>query len=546
MNSIVKFFLENYKLTIILSFMMLIFGILGFKKLNAESFPTVNFAMAQIITRYDGATASDVETKITKPIEDKIREVSGLKDVKSVSKSGLSKIFVRVDMDNEDEDEVLEELQKSVNQVTGLPEDLRDEPEYMEINSEEFPAIELAIVGDNKDRKRDLMVDSLKEELEDSKRVKNVRPVGFKKRQFNIRLDGKKLSRFHIGLEEVLMKIKNRNVDIPGGNLIDDGIRQLIRVEGKVENVSELENLVIRSNFSGQKVLLKDIATVEDGEEDGTTLATYNGEDATFLIVNKKGGADTLALVDEVNKIIKRFKDQYDNSLSIEIYNNEGEKVRKKLDILSSNAITGLILVIVFLFIFLPGKIGLMASMSLPLAVMATIGFMPTFGMNLDAITILALVIALGMLVDNSVVISENFARIKEEESLDSTQAALKSVKQLWLPISTTAFTTIAAFLPMLVTKGIMGQFIKYIPIVVTISLLISLVESFFFLPMRLSFTGGVQKEKKENEEVKRDWFHKFILKFETMMDSFVKHRYLVGFGFGLVLVGCVRQNHRV
>lgn len=540
MNSIVKFFLENYKLTIILSFMMLIFGILGFKKLNAESFPTVNFAMAQIITRYDGATASDVETKITKPIEDKIREVSGLKDVKSVSKSGLSKIFVRVDMDNEDEDEVLEELQKSVNQVTGLPEDLRDEPEYMEINSEEFPAIELAIVGDNKDRKRDLMVDSLKEELEDSKRVKNVRPVGFKKRQFNIRLDGKKLSRFHIGLEEVLMKIKNRNVDIPGGNLIDDGIRQLIRVEGKVENVSELENLVIRSNFSGQKVLLKDIATVEDGEEDGTTLATYNGEDATFLIVNKKGGADTLALVDEVNKIIKRFKDQYDNSLSIEIYNNEGEKVRKKLDILSSNAITGLILVIVFLFIFLPGKIGLMASMSLPLAVMATIGFMPTFGMNLDAITILALVIALGMLVDNSVVISENFARIKEEESLDSTQAALKSVKQLWLPISTTAFTTIAAFLPMLVTKGIMGQFIKYIPIVVTISLLISLVESFFFLPMRLSFTGGVQKEKKENEEVKRDWFHKFILKFETMMDSFVKHRYLVGFGFGLVLVGSV------
>lgn len=543
MNKIIKFFLDNYKLTIILSFMMVVFGLLGFKKLNAESYPTVNFAMAQIMTRYDGATASDVETKITKPIEDKIREVSGLKDVKSVSKSGLSKIFVRVDMDNEDEDEVLDELQKAVKQVVGLPADLRDEPEYMEINSEEFPAVEMAIVGDNTNRARDLMVDTLKEELEDSKRVKNVRPVGFKKRQFNIRLNDEKLLQYHIGLEEVLMKIRNRNVDIPGGELEKEGLRKLIRVEGKIQNVEDLANLVIRSNFSGQEVLLKDLAIVEDGEEDANTLATYNGQEATFLIVNKKGGADTLALVDEVNTILARFSKQYEGQFKIEIYNNEGEKVRKKLDILASNAITGLILVVVFLFIFLPGKIGIVASMSLPLAVMATIGFMPIFGMNLDAITILALVIALGMLVDNSVVISENFARIKDEEGLSSHEAALKSVKQLWLPISTTAFTTIAAFLPMLVTKGIMGQFIKYIPIVVTISLLISLVESFFFLPMRLRFAGQekvkVNKEDSEEEKTK-DWFHKFILKFERMMDSFVKHRYLVSIGFGAILFGSI------
>ena len=398
MNATIKFFLENYKLTIILSFMMIVFGFIGFKKLNAESYPTVNFAMAQIMTRYDGATASDVETKITKPIEDKIREVSGLKDVKSVSKSGLSKIFVRVDMDNEDEDAVLEELQKAVNQVSTLPPDLRDDPDYMEINSEEFPAIELAIIGDNTNRARDLMADSLKEELEDSKKVKNVREVGFKKRQFNIRLDDKKLEQYHIGLEEVLLKIRNRNVDIPGGDLEKLGVRKLIRVEGKIKDVDELGKLVIRSNFSGHQVLLRDIAEVVDGEEDANTLATFNGKPATFLIVNKKGGADTLALVEEVNKIIERFQKQYKDQFEIVVYNNEGEKVRKKLDILASNAITGLVLVVVFLFIFLPGKIGIVASMSLPLAVMATIGFMPIFGMNLDAITILALVIALGML----------------------------------------------------------------------------------------------------------------------------------------------------
>lgn len=536
MNAIIKFFLDNHKLTIILSLLMVIFGLMGLSKLNSESYPTVNFAMAQVTTRYDGATASDVETKITKPIEDKIREVSGLKDVKSVSKSGLSTIIVRVDMDNEDEDEVMDELQKAVKQVNKLPADLLDDPAYLEINSEEFPAIELAIIGDNNGRARDLMADHLKEELEDSKKVKNVRPVGFKKRQFDIRLDEDKLAGFHIGIEEVLQKIQLRNIDIPGGELVNTGNKKLIRIVGKISNVDDLQNLLIRSNFSGQQVFLKDVATVTDSEEKATTLSTFNGQDATFLIVNKKGGADTLALVAEVDEIIAKFRKQYEGQFEIIIYNNEGEKVQKKLDILSSNAVSGLILVIVFLFIFLPGKIGLVASLSLPLAVMATIGFMPIFGMNLDAITILALVIALGMLVDNSVVISENFARLKDDEGMTSSEAAFVSVKQLWLPISTTAFTTIAAFLPMLVTKGIMGQFIKYIPIVVTISLLVSLVESFFFLPMRLSFAGRGLKGSKE--ESSKDWFHKFIVKFENFMRVNVRHRYLVAVGFMGILVG--------
>jgi multidrug efflux pump subunit AcrB len=538
MNALIKFFLENHKLTIILSLMMVVFGLMGLGQINAESYPSVNFAMVQIETRYDGATAKDVETKITKPIEDKIREVSGLKDVRSVSKSGMSTIFVRVDMDNEDEEEVLDELQKKVDSVSNLPPDLREDPKYLEINSEEFPAVELAIVGDNTNRARDLMVDLLKEELEDNKKVLNVRPTGFRKRQFNIRLNEQKMVENHIGLEEVLLKVRQRNVDVPGGDIKNEGIKKLIRVEGKVQSAEELSEVVIRSNFSGQQILLKDIAEVIDGEEDPQVYAGYNGQPATFLIVNKKAGSDTLALVSDVNKIIEKFRKQYEGQFKINIYNNEAEKVKNRLEILNSNAISGLVLVIVFLFIFLPGKIGLVASMSLPLAVMATFGFMPIFGMNLDAITILALVIALGMLVDNSVVISENFARLKNEEGMSSMDAAKKSVEQLWLPIASTAFTTIAAFLPMLVTKGIMGQFIKWIPIIVSLALFISLTEGFFLLPMRLRFAASDNMTAEEAKKAHEDWFHKFILKFEDMMSVLIKRRYMVFFGFGAVMMG--------
>ncbi|MDH5414435.1 MAG: efflux RND transporter permease subunit, partial [Flavobacteriaceae bacterium] len=534
----VKFFLENHKFTFILSIMIVVFGVMGLLKLNAESFPAVNLAVAQVITTYDGATAEDIETKITKPIEDKIRGVSGLKSVKSISKTGYSKIIVRVDMDNEDEDAVMDEVKKAVDEVKNLPSDLRADPTFIEINSEELPAVELAVVGDNTDRARDKVVDLLKEELEDSNRVKFVTLNGFRNRQFNIRLDEQKLAQYHIGVEELLAKIQLRNVSIPGGSLEKSGFRRLVRVEGNVTNAQELTNLVIRSNFSGKKVLLGDIADVVDGQEDASLLTSFNGRPATLMIVVKKAGADMLKLVDEVDDTVSRFRKQYAGQFEFPVFNNEAQKVKTRLEILSSNAFTGLALVIFFLFLFLPGKIGIVASISLPLAVMAVFGFMPMFGMSLNTVTILAMVIALGMLVDNSVVIAEHFARLRDHEHLSVKEAALKAVQQLWLPISVTALTTIAAFLPMLVTKNIMGQFIKFIPIIVSIALLFSLFESFFFLPMRLGW--AVKNTSTKNVDSKSDWFNKFIILFKKFMNKMIQFRYLVFVAFGLILAGSV------
>lgn len=527
MKNLTKFFIENSKFTIVLTLGLLVLGFQGLSKMNSESFPTVDFAQAFVTTRYDGASASDIETKITKPIEDKIREVSGIKDVRSISQSGLSTIYIRADMDNVDDvNEVMSDLQRAVDGVTGLPQDLLDDPVYTEIKSEEFPVLEVAIVGANTDRKRDLISDLLKEEFEDSKLVKEARLVGFAPRRFQVRLDYDLLDQYHIGINEVISSVRDRNINVPGGNIKQEKSQKLLRMEGKVNNSEELGNILVRSNFSGQKVLIKDIADAEDSEEEIKVRTRYNGEDATLIIVSKKGGTDTIQLVTDIEKKLESFRKRYGEDYKFEVYNNESKKVANRLDVLTSNAVSGLILVIVFLFIFLPGRIGLLASMSLPLAIMATAGLMPSYGMNLNAITILALVIALGMLVDNSVVISENFTRLREE-GMSPMDAAMESVLSLWLPITATAFTTIAAFLPMLVTKGIMGQFIKFIPIVVTISLIASLGESFFLLPMRLVLAGG-KVEKTDKNVVKTDWYSKFQSKFETLMDWAVRHRYIV------------------
>ncbi len=536
MNQLSKFFIENHKFTIVVTFFLLIYGLMGLNKMTSESYPTVSFATAVVTTVYDGASANDIEIKITKPIEDEIRTVSGVKDVKSTSQAGLSKIVIRVDMDNVDSvDDVMSDLQKAVDRVSDLPQDLQDAPLFQEINSDEIPVYQIALVGPNTIRERDEVADILKEDIEDIKAVKGVTLDGFAKRKFEIILDLQKLERQHIGIDEVLNKLRLRNVNVPGGTLktVDD--QKLVRIEAKVRDVQELKNILIRSNFSGANIFLEDVAQVIDGKEEKKVITSYNGEEATLITISKKSGEDTIAMVEEIKAHMEKFEKRYPE-YKFYVYNNEELKVVNKLEVLASNAVSGLLLVIFFLFIFLPGRIGLLASMSLPLAVFGTLGFMPDYGLTLNAMTVLALVIALGMLVDNSVVISENFTRLMNEEGYSAKEAALSSVKSLWLPITGTAMTTIAAFIPMLVTKGIMGQFIMAIPIIVTMSLILSLIESFFLLPMRLAKYSG--SAKKTGAEKKADWFTKFQTKFESLMRVAIRHRYISAFFFTSIIIG--------
>lgn len=527
MEKIAKFFIENAKLTVVLSLGLAFFGYQGLKNMNSESYPSVSFATAQVVTLYDGASANEIEAKITKPLEDEIRGVTGLKSVSSTSQAGVSKIIVRVDMDDPkvDVDDAMDEIQKAVDRVSDLPFDLQEAPEFTELKSEEFPVFEIAIVGSNEKRKRDLIADSLKDDFEDNRFVKEAVLRGYAEREFLVELDGKKLDRYHVSISEVMNKLGMRNRNIPGGPLRAEKTQKLVRVEGKIQSVEDIENIAIRSDYSGPIIFLKDLGRVSDYEEEITMKNRHNGEEATLIVVNKKGGADTIDMVTQLEETLGEYQKRYPD-FNFHVYHTEKKNVQDRVDVLVSNALTGLFFVILFLFIFLPGRIGLMASFSLPLAMAGTLGIMPLFGMNIDAISVLALIIALGMMVDNSVVISENFTRLVDE-GYSPLEAAMDSIRSLWLPITATAFTTIAAFLPMLVTKGVMGEFIKNIPIVVTIALLLSLVESFFFLPMRLvwSFTGK-QMSEENNGSKKRGVFSYFQEKFENHMRFLVKWRY--------------------
>jgi multidrug efflux pump subunit AcrB len=534
-NYLAQFFIKNYKFTLILTVMVLIFGFTGTMSLKSESFPSVEIGAVVITTRYDGATAEDIETKITKPIEEEIQKVAGIKLVKSTSQAGFSTIVTEVDIDKYSVADVIGDLQRAVDRTSGLPEDLKERPLFTEIKSDEFPVIEVAIVGSNENRQRDMISDQVREDLKDNKKVSSISQFGFADRQFNVFLDFQKLSQNHVSVQEVQQALAMRNITVPAGEIKGDKLQKLIRIDGKARSPEEIRQIVIRSNFSGQKITVGDVARIEDGAEDVKTLALHNGEPATLLVVTKKAGADLIELAAEVESVLESYRKKHEGKFQFYVFSDEGKRVGDRLSVLFNNGWQGIILVVIVLLFLMPGKVGLVTALSLPLAIAATMGFINMMGFSLNTITIIALMIAIGMLVDNAVVISENYTRLRDE-GFEVDEAILKTIRDLYPPVVATALATVAAFMPMLVTTGVMGQFIKAIPIVVTASLLLSLAESFFLLPTRLKMVG--YKPVRNREMADKDYLDRVIVpKFEKVMTWVVDNKYKTFLIFNVVLV---------
>lgn len=537
MKKLFSYFVKNHKLAFLIGFLLLFLGLSGINTVRRETRPPVDFASASIVTIYPGSSPQEIEEGITDRIEERLRGIEGIKDVSSTSEAGQSKIVVRVDMDDYDSQRVLDDIQRELQRVQRLPEDLPDPPIFTHFNAAEIPILKLALSGSNERRKRDQLVRFLQDELEDVPGVATVQLSGFREREFQVLLDSKKMDRLHVGISEVVEAVKRRTQNIPAGYLKQPGDQRLVRVTGQIDSTDELQDIVVRSNFSGQNIRIKDIAKVEDGMEDADILVRVNGHASTTLVVTKTAESDTIQVNQMLLKKMRDFEARLPAGYSIVVYDDESERIGNRLEIVVDNALFGLVLVLIILFIFLPGSLGLAASLSLPLAVMGTIGLMPLLGVNFNNITLLAFVIALGMLVDNAVVISENYARLRFE-GLSRNDAAIKAVHQFWLPIVATVATTVIAFLPMLVTSGIMGQFIRWIPIMVSVALSVSLFEAFFLLPSRLKFTvKSLHRYKKTDSEGSTTWFDRWRIQFESFMRFCIKKRYWVTLAISLLMI---------
>lgn len=511
MRAVVQYFLEK---SIFLNLLTaLILGVGAYKgfTMNREAFPNINFDIVTITTLFPGASPSEVEKLVTKPIEESVKSVDGIKEFRSGSIENRSGIVITIDPNTKDTQKVVDDIKSAVDRTEDLPEDSK-KPLVVELTSGRNPVIEI-YVGAKSVNGQSLVTEKefqekikiLEQMLLDIPEVGRIARKGFREPEMHVNLNPGAMNIFALSAQQVMNALRLKNISFPGGNLTDGGREASIRTIGEFDSPKEIGEVFIRSNDAGQAVKIKDIAAVKEGFEDKVYIEKINGLYGIGLVVIKKEKADAIKLVDKVKAVTGEFESQNKTQLSFTYVNDMSKYIRRRLEVLVSNGMQGFVLVVVSLFFFLGWRVSLMVSLGLPLAVAMTMIALDYLGMTLNLISMMGLIIVVGMLVDDAIVISENIYRYIEE-GVDLLEACLKGTVEVIAPVTATVTTTCAAFGPMLFMTGIFGKFIYSIPMVVIIALLSSLFESLFILPSHIYDINHGHVHKGEIKE-EGTWF---------------------------------------
>lgn len=458
-------------------------GLFSMAGVQREAYPKVDFHSAQITTVFPGAAPADVEQRVTIPLEEEIREIEGLKRVRSVSRHSVSDISVEVDLNEDEPDKVLDEVRRALDRVTDLPTEVTERPVFMEQKTGSFPVLEISLYGPEDERELTHTAEFYELQLEKVPGVARVDVFGERDHEWHVLIDPDRMRARAVNVLDVVQSLSGRNVSIPGGAV--EAQRALnIRTSGEFKSIGELAHMPVQSNEMGGMTRLNQIARFRESFAPPKLLARTNGKRAINLLILKRERSDIVTVTEDIQKRIREL--QKIKPVEVSTVLDEARQTRRRLDVVSSNALFGFVIVVVMLLLFLNFRTALVTAASLPLVLLATALVFPLNNITFNMISMMGIIIALGMLVDNSIVIAENVHRYREL-GYGPYEAASKGASELVIPILGSFLTTVAAFIPMMFMSGTMGKFIWQIPFLVIVSLTASLLESFFLLPARLA-----------------------------------------------------------
>ena len=524
-------------------------GIISVFGLNKEVFPNIPFDIIQVTVPYPGATAEDVEKLITTPVEKELKEVDDVKEIRSVSSNNICTIYIKMDPNAPDKSKIVTDVQRAVDKVKDLPSDA-DDAVVQEINMRQIPVIEVAISGDANEFKLQEYAESLENLVLNIPEVARVQRKGWRDREIWVEVDPKKLKNYYISLEEVIMALRSRNLNLPAGTMRGKENEYIVRTSGEFLTKEEVGDTVVRANDIGNWLKIKDVAVVRDEFEDENEITKSFGMRAINLVILKKGDADAIKLVHKLKKVIANFKKNVPEDMRIYTLDDMSFYIKRRLNILRNNAGIGIIFVMIALQIFLSNRVAFFTALGIPIAFSITLGIMLATGITVNMMTMFGLIIVLGMIVDDGIIISENTYR-HIEAGMPPREAAIKGAEEVIPAVTATILTTIVAFLPLAFMSGIIGRFIKYIPIVVIIALSASLFEAFVILPSHLADFGRTSRKASPGSERKsqRQWFRRLLDFYTKIMKGAIAHRYKTVGVFILavvILVICLKLFLRV
>lgn len=484
--------IDNASVIYVMIAIFLFVGLSSYFAMPRENFPEIKETKIYVSTPFPGNTAEDIERLITDQLEDELKNVSNLVEITSTSQEDYSIITVEFD----EEITVEGAKQKVKDKVDGekanedwpLFNGAKVEPNVFDLNlSEEIPIMNVNITGDYPVEKLKEYGEYLEDEIEDLLEIKGVDIRGAQEKEVEVAVDIYKMMAAKVSFDDILQTIGNGNMTMSAGNLKLSGQRRTIRILGEIEKPEELENFVVKAE-NNSPVYLKDIAEIRFKEQDKTTFAREFGENVVMLDVKKRAGKNMIEAANKIQDIIKDAQANYfPQDLSISISNDSAPRTLNQVDDLVNNIIFGILLVVTVLMFFLGFRNALFVGFAIPMSMFMSFMILSLLGYTLNTMILFGLIMGLGMLVDNGIVVVENVYRIMEKHGISRIQAAKKGIGEIAFPIIISTATTVAAFVPLGMWPGVMGQFMIYFPITLSVVLGSSLFVAIFMNSMLVS-----------------------------------------------------------
>ncbi len=501
-EKIIKFFIKRHLLTNLIFVSVLIGGIIAWNQLQKEELPDVTFDTVRISVRYPGASAEEVEYFVTRPIEEEVRSLDGIYRITSSTGVGSSNISVEIDRSVSNKNEVITEIRNSVRDVN-LPDDITDDPNVRVFKTSRKAIIDIGLMIEGTNildvESRSLLqahAFALEHKLLTLAEVSSVRRSGYLNEEIQIKVYPDKLYEYQIPFNTVMREVIDNNVRQPAGS-IENVKEPKVTLAAELNTIESLEELAIQGGFEGQVVHLSDVADVDKGFEKSTTIIKINGNEGIFLNVIKSSQTGIIEAVDIVKKVANDFSKNNlkDSKVKVVLLDDESVDVRNRLSLIGFNGAIGFILIIIILFLFLDFRSGFWVAMGIPFTFCFALLAALLMGYSINNITLAAVIIVMGMVVDDAIVVSENISRMRSS-GMGMEEAGVKGTSYVFLPIIASILTTCAAFVPLFFFTGHAGVMVAFIPPIVFFMLGGSLIEALFVLPghMVIPFTEKLQK----------------------------------------------------
>ena len=473
--------------TWVLVMIPVVLGIASYGRLGVDLFPNVDFPVCAVTTALPGASVEEMETSVTKPIEDIINTISGIEEVRSTTNEGVAVVTVQFQL-SKNGDVGTQEVRDKINSILAeLPEGTQA-PIVDKFETDGMPVMTVAISGRRDFREvTELARRQIKERLETVDGVGAVSLVGGRTRSINVVIDTTRLNSFSLSVTDVANALRRQNLEVPGGRL-DQGPREVVlRTLGSLNTAQEFDNLII-ANRGGYLVRIRDIGRAEDSYEEPRSLARLDGQNAVSLVVQKQSGTNTVEVSERIQERLAEIKKSLPADVKYEIIKDQSRFIKKSIEEVKFHLLLAGVLVSITILLFIRDwRTTLIATLAIPTSIIPTFAFMSIMGFTLNNITMLALILAIGIVIDDAVVVHENIFRHMEEDGIDAMTAARVGTNEIALAVLATSLSLIVIFLPIAFMGGIVGRFFSSFGLTVAFAVAMSLFVSFTLTPMLCS-----------------------------------------------------------